>query len=130
MSQPFREQTLRRYFEGNLSASVLDSEAVGSLSRAGIETTHRIEDMPEEFTITVPMVLALCDGFLSGELSAKALGAIAFMCLASDRFEWTEEDQIIAELFNDWSSPEINYALTKKNIARCRRWLLGEERST
>jgi len=72
------------------------------------------------------MALSLCDAALSSELPLEHLRWIGFTLHASDSFDWNEDD-VLSAVFEDWSSPEINWPLTMENVSRFKRWLAGEE---
>ena len=123
-----REEALKQFFNGNLSARQLAKEAIASIKRLGpIEENIEIEDMPSDHAIGRKDVLLLCDAGLRGELPAEAVTAIAFMLLASDRFEWDWNDDMIPEVLNDWSCPEVNRVLIPATFQMHRRWLSGQE---
>jgi len=85
-----------------------------------------VRDMKDPFTVTREMVISLCDAVLHGELPPTQLQWVGFTLLASDSFDWNEDD-LLSAVFEDWSSPEINWPLTTKNVSRFKRWLAGEE---
>jgi hypothetical protein len=123
-----REEALKQFFAGNLSANQLAIEAAASIKEIGPrETNIEIEDMSSSFSLSRKEVLLLCDAGLHGELPGNAISAIAFMVIASDHFEWDGNDEIISEILSDWSCPEVNYPLTPTTFQMYRRWLLGSE---
>ncbi|HEX6496188.1 MAG TPA: hypothetical protein VF018_11935 [Acidobacteriaceae bacterium] len=123
-----RENALRQFFSGDLSANQLALEAAASVKKVGPrETNIDIEDMTSSFSLTRKEVLLLCEAGLHGELPGESITAIAFMLLASDHFEWDGDDEIISEILNDWSCPEVNYPLRPATFQMHRHWLLGSE---
>jgi hypothetical protein len=123
-----REEALKQFFAGNLSADQLAIEAAASIKKVGpIETNIEIEDMSSDYAVCRDNVLLLCDAGLRGDLPGGAITAVAFMLLASDRFEWDWDDDVIPEVLNDWSCPEVNYPLEPSTFQMHRRWLLGSE---
>jgi hypothetical protein len=123
-----REEALKQFLTGNLSTRQLAAEAIASIKKLGpIEENIEIEDMTSDHAIGREHVLLLCDAGLRDELPAEAITAIAFMLLASDRFEWDWNDDVIPEVLNDWSCPEVNRALIPATFRMHRRWLSGEE---
>jgi hypothetical protein len=121
-----RESVLRDFFLGHIPPAALARDVKGSTKQlTPIESVVEIEDMQGEFAITRPMLVSLCDAVLSGHFPPHELSAIGFTLLASDSFAW--DDDLMSEVINDWSCPEINYALTLANVIRFRNWLLGSE---
>jgi hypothetical protein len=123
-----REVALRLFFIGDLSVDELAKEALASINRvAPIETNIEIKDMASIYSIKRENILALCDAGINGTLPGEAVTAIAFMVITSDHFEWDWDDEMISEIFSDWSCPEVNYPLTPTTFQMHRRWLLGSE---
>ncbi len=124
-----REEILKRFFAGEVSAAKLAKDVGGSERRVNkIETVIKIKDMGEEFAVTRPKLISLCDAVLSGELPPQALATIGFALEASDRFIWDgDEDDLLANVIADWSCPEVNYPLTLENVGKFRAWLSGKE---
>jgi hypothetical protein len=123
-----REEALKQFFAGDLSASQLAVEAMASIKKVGPrEMTIEVEDMASTYSISRENMLDLCDVGISGTVPGEAVTAIAFMVLASDHFEWDWDDELISEIFSDWSCPEVNYPLNPSTFQMCRRWLLGSE---
>jgi hypothetical protein len=121
-----REDALRLFFIGDLSAHELAKEALASIRSVGtIETNIEIEDMTSSYSMDREDVLALCEAGLEGTLPGKAITAIAFMVLASDHFEWDGDDEMISEVLSDWSCPEVNFPLNPSTFQMHRCWLLG-----
>jgi hypothetical protein len=124
-----REETLKRFFQGEASASDLALDVAGS-TEAVSPTTSRvaIEDMDSEFSVTRPMLASLTDAVLAGTLPPDSLGTIGFALQTSDKFVWDgDSDELVANVISDWSCPEINHPLTLENIAKFRAWLTGAE---
>jgi len=124
-----REEILKRFFEGKADSSELAKDVTGTTKHLSklVSRVH-IEDMYGSFTVTRPMLIALCDAVLAGPLPVEELRTIGFALQASDAFEWDSDvDDLVAEVISDWSCPEVNYPLTLENIARFRNWLTGAE---
>lgn len=81
--------------------------------------------MDLDFDLTRENLVALCDAAIDSDIDGESVSAIAFAILASDRFIW--EDDVISEVLNDWSCPEINFPLAPPTYQMHRRWLKGEE---
>ena len=124
-----RELVLRRFFEGQCSATELARDISGSSKVIGPgHSVISIEDMHEEFTVTADMAVRLCDAVLSGGLPATFLQSAGFAMMASDRFRWDADgDEVLAAVIADWSCPEVNYPLTLENVRRFRSWLSRDE---
>ncbi len=124
-----REEILKRFFIHEATVSELKEDLAGSVKRlSDIASRVAIEDMGGEFTVTRPMLIALCDAVLSGSLPAQELRTIGFALQASDHFIWDgDEDDVLANIIADWSCPEINYPLTVENVSRFRAWLREED---
>jgi hypothetical protein len=123
-----REEALKQFFAGDLSASQLAIEAMASIKKIGSrETTVEVEDMALTYSINRENMLAFCDAGINRTLPGEAVTAIAFMLIASDHFEWDGDDEMISEILSDWSCSEVNYPLTPTTFQMHRRWLLGSE---
>ncbi len=124
-----REEVLKNFFEGTASAAELSADIAGSTKHVtSVISYQRVEDMECEFTVTRPMLIALCDAVLAGDLLPETLHEIGFALIASEHFVWdSDEDELLSEVINDWSCPEINYPLTADNVAHFRAWLKGDE---
>jgi len=129
------ESILRDLFLGKANAKALSKDIEESralMSPPGVsysKTSDGIVKMDSDFDLSRAHLLAVCDAFLSGGLSAIDLEYIAFALIASDRFNWDgDQDNTLAEIVHDWAAPAINYPLNMENIQRCRRWLLGTEK--
>jgi hypothetical protein len=123
------EETLRRFFVGEVCPAELAADVAGSTKRVtNLVSWQKIEDMNALFAVTRPMLIALCDAALSGELPPEALHEIGFALAASDHFFWdADNDALVAEVVNDWSCPEVNFPLTIDNVHRFKAWLKDEE---
>ena len=122
-----RETVLRDFFLGSVTPAVLAKDVFGSKKKVGpINWVVEIEDMEEEFLVTRQMLLLLCDAALSEQFSPQNLSTIGFALVASDKFTWDAED-LIGDVIQDWSCPEVNYPLTLENVQRFKNWLLGLE---
>jgi len=122
-----REETLKRFFQGDVSASDLAQDVAGSTETiSSIASRISIEDMDSEFSVTRPMLVSLADAVFAGTLPPDALGTIGFALQTSDKFVWDgDSDELVANVISDWSCPEINYPLTHKISPSFVRGLLG-----
>jgi hypothetical protein len=72
------------------------------------------------------MLVSLCEAVLSNQVPPRDLSTIGFALMASEKFAWDAED-VVGDVIQDWSCPEINYPLTIENIQRFKDWLLEKE---
>lgn len=93
-----------------------------------------MQDISEDFTVEPSHLVRLCDAVVAGQLPPEVLEPIGFGLIASDHFVWdgdTPEGSRVAEALYDWSSPEINFALTVETARKFRsRLLSGEDQFT
>ena len=129
------ESILLDFFLGKANAKALSRDIEGSrviTSQAGtlpVVSGNHIVDMDSSFEVSRANLLAVCDSFLTGSLSAADVEFIGYALACSRKFTWDgDRDNTLASIINDWASPEINYSLNAKNIQRCRRWLEGTEK--
>jgi hypothetical protein len=124
-----REETLKRFFLGEVAASDLAKDVAGSTKRFdSIASRVDIEDMETEFCVTRSMLSSLVDAVLHGSLPPDALETVGFTLMASDKFAWDgDADDVLANVIADWSCPDVNYPLNLENVAKFRAWLAGEE---
>lgn len=121
------ESTVAAFLSGEIDAEGLASEVRNSECNVDPITTEvTVSDMESEFTITRTMALRLCDAVSNESLEGKILRTVAFVIISSDHLSWGDDD-LLGEIISDWSCPEVNYPLTRDNIARCRKWLEGSE---
>jgi len=122
-----REEVLRKFFLGQITASRLAQDLRGSLVDSGSTLTHHpIVDMNLDFDVRPEHLIKVCDAVLSGTIEAKYLAAIGFCLAASDHFNWeTDEDagELVADVANDWSAYMVNYPLTISNVRKWRHLL-------
>ena len=126
---------LRDFFLGKVSTQSLAADAEHAYVQTGSQSRDlRWKDLDQEFVVSAEHLVRLCDAVISGELPADRLDAIAFGMIADDRFLWdtdTVEGNAIGETLNDWSAPEVNYALNAATLAKFRhRLLTGEDTFT
>jgi hypothetical protein len=120
------EEAIASCLSGELAPDVLDRQAEGAIERLdNTRVNIHVRDMSHEFVVTAEMLIRLCDAALERQISAISLSAVAFAMVASDHFDW--HDELVAEVLNDWASPEINYPLGPHNLKRFRAWLTRDE---
>jgi hypothetical protein len=123
-----REATLRDFFLGLAPVERVASEAAGATEQSGPSTRKiHVQDLEagQEFEITAPMLVRLCDAVLRGELPGTSLEPISFAVIASDHLGWAEGDDLVGRVLHAWASPEINWELTRANVQMFRGWLTG-----
>jgi len=128
------ESILRDFFLGKADAKVLAKDIEGSrviTSSPGVlpvTSRNHIVDMDPDFEVSRAHLIAVCDAFLTGSLTAADVEFIGYALASSSKFTWDgDQDDTLASIINDWAAPEINYSLNAENIQRCRRWLQGTE---
>jgi hypothetical protein len=57
-----------------------------------------------------------------------ALEISAFAILASAHFRWSEDDEVVGRVIQNWGSPEVSWELTSANVRMFRNWLTGHDR--
>jgi len=83
-----REEILKQFFLGEISAEVLAEDLGGSMVRSSRAVTrHPIEDMQDKFEVRPEHLIRVCDAVLEAEVEAKYLQAIGFCIAASDDLE-------------------------------------------
>jgi hypothetical protein len=124
-----KEATLRDFFLGLIPAATLASEAAAATEQSSpnVRQIH-IEDLEgeQEFDITAPMLVRLCDAVLTGAMPGPCLEPIGFAVIASDHLGWKMGDLLVERVIYAWASPEINWELTSANVQMFRGWLTGE----
>jgi hypothetical protein len=121
------ESTVAAFLAGDIGPERLASEVRNSERKVDpITTTVTVSEMKSEFAITRTMALRLCDAVSNETLHGDVLRTVAFVIISSDSLNWGDDD-LLGEIIWDWFCPEVNYALTRENMARCRKWLEGTE---
>jgi hypothetical protein len=121
------------FFDGRVSPEALAAEAASAF-KVSTSDSRRLDwrDLQADFQITTHHLVLLCDAVVAGHLSGMSLEAIAFGMIADDHFLWdtdTEEGDRIGDVLNDWSAPEINFALNAVTLAKFRHYLVTGERT-
>ena len=122
------ESVLRDYFLGQINASRLGEDLAESIVQTSHDVfTHYVNEMDGDFQVDPAHLVKLCDAVLSGDLAPDNLEIIGYCLVTSDHFFWEQESahgELVAETAYDWSSPVINFPLTKANVAKFRDRLL------
>jgi hypothetical protein len=127
--------TIRDFFLGTATVDALANDVRDAWRwRASDSRELRMEDLLEDFRVESAHLVRVCDAVISNRLPASALEPIGFGAIASDHFTWdtdTEDGNRVAETLQDWSCPEVNFALTRETAEKFRtRLLSGEDRFT
>ena len=127
-----RCSVLVAFFASEASAANLQQELMGTRVVTGSDICdHRmVDDLANDFEVIPDHLVMLCDAVLEEVLEPRSLEVLAFSMLASDHFVWdsdTGPGQLVAETIQDWSSPEVNFALRSDTIAKFRHRLLSGE---
>jgi hypothetical protein len=117
------EDILKEYFEGKISPQQLNDDLIGSSVRKGPkEISQEIVDMDEDFLVKPRHIIRLLHDILNEKIDSSYLEVISFALMRSDHFSWDYEDKqndVMADLFHEWASPEMNYDLSLENIKKC-----------
>jgi hypothetical protein len=120
------EGSLAAFLSGTLEPELLNQEARSATEDVdSTRTKVFVRDMSSDFMVSAIMAVRLCDAALDERISPETLRILAFVIIASEHFEWN--DELIAAVLHDISTPEINYPLTPANLRDFRRWLMREE---
>jgi hypothetical protein len=139
-----RESDVKNYFEGNISIEVLIDRIQSQEIERNIPEVSNRQNTPraikikydkefhdlqtKQFVLTKSHLIQLCNDFLAGRISAWDLEDIAFILYACDGIDWGndgEERKLIADVMFNFSSPEINYSLTKDYVEKVKDFLFN-----
>lgn len=124
-----KEEILKKYFEGKISAEVLNKDVNGSSMRTGFDTSEvdiKIMDEKGEYTVTINHLLNLCNDAIKGDISSENLNTIAFALIGSDYFSWNEFGEIgerVTNVIFEWDNPGIGFPLTRENLILWKEYL-------
>ena len=85
-----------------------------------------IVEMSSNYLVTCRDLVKLCDAVLAEELAPNVLELIGLCLVASDKFEWDNNDSdgsIVQEIVKFWLSPESHFPLTIENVEMFREIL-------
>ena len=122
-----KESVLKQYFDGEIG--VLSLKPFLSPVRDVSKLTKGDNfdcDLSDEYQLSLKDLRKVCDDYLAGSLDEADVVAIAFFLLAADHFVWdktTESGAVVAEVIDDWNSPEIDFPITRRNMKRIARGL-------
>lgn len=122
-----QEKNIRSFFEGRIGIDILIAELDSAVHRTEGGSSYYVEDEDIEFEIEAKHLIKLCNSVLSGELASKYLKDFAFLLIASDTLSWdsgSENGGRVAEVLEQWSSPETNYSLNIENIKKWKQYLI------
>lgn len=122
-----RESLLKQYFEGEVSAQSLKVFLDTIIRKNELKREHNlICDLKDDYTVKLEHLIALCNDYLNKTLDAEDISGIAFFLQGSDHFDWdnrTEDGAVIADVLDDWCTPEIDYPINPRNIKMVKRGL-------
>jgi len=122
------ESTLRDFMTGAATADALRQDLVGTVEQIMPKATRvHVVDAKGDFTVTGEHLVRLCDAVLADSLKPEQLATVGFCMIASDYFRWDDETPDgfwVGETLHEWSSPEINYPLTKDTVGLFRERLI------
>src|SRR5690349_19789441 len=110
------QQTLRRFFEGNISAAELRADLAGTRvepDAGGFRTSanYRVVAMAEEFAVRPEHPARLVEAAESNALSVDELGQVAFILeFSTDQFRWDTDEpagERVAEVLFWLGTPEV-----------------------
>lgn len=121
-----REETLRQYFDNNISTDVLYMDVDGSEVKTSYDviTTNVVKiESGSEYKVTRPHLIKLCNDTLCGNLKLSHLTTIAYALVFSEYFTWDDGDTVISTVIFDWDNPEINFPINNDNLIKWRMYL-------
>ena len=126
-----REETLRDFLSGKVSAEALNREAADATTQMGTRIGIRLANIGSgEHVVTTAQLTRLCDAVHEGTIDPANLEVIAFAVIASDFFLWdreTPDGERVGTVLDDWSGTEIGYPLSLANVAKARHYLITGE---
>ena len=110
------EQKLKEYFENKITIDELRSDVKNSQTKTGYDTTSVFIEQIDEggFILHKEHLIKLCEDFISKKIDSVDLNTIAFSLIASDFFDWNEEE--ISNVIFDWDNATIGYDINTKNV--------------
>ena len=123
-----KEQVLKEYFDGTISADKLSDDLIGTVEVKGAIANYNIINYKSDadFVVTSKHLIKLCKDVLDKRIKLADLRAIAFSLRCSDFFTWdsdTTDGGRVDEIIFNWESPEINTPTTKEYIMVCATYL-------
>ena len=123
-----REQILKEYFDGTISADKLSDDLIATVEVKGSIAKHNIINFKSDtdFVVTSKHLIQLCKDVLNDKIKLADMETIAFSLRSSDFFTW-DSDTIdggrVDEVIFNWESPEINTPTTKNYVMVCATYL-------
>jgi hypothetical protein len=131
-----KEDTVRRFFEGEYGPAHLEADFPGTVTREGpvqgpsVYRFH-VEPMSIDFALEPSHIVKLIDAVLAEQLRPEILQITCeWLDTGSDSFLWdadTPEGARVAETLFWIGTPEINYPLTQAVLSKIRHYLLTGE---
>ena len=114
-----KESTLRDFFNGELNAAELELELMAcAFDAAHDPEVFPIESMEESFQVRPPHLIRIFDATLAGELSFSALEKIAFILMASDRYQ--KDDPLVLQVCFHWTCDGVT---SVEDVVGWRNWI-------
>lgn len=118
---------MQQYFDGEIGALSLKTFLSSVRGVSKLVRGENLEcDLTNDYEVSLKNLRKVCDDYLAGWLDEADVVAIAFFLLAADHLIWdktTEQGSVVAELVDDWNSPEIDFPITARNMRRIARGL-------
>lgn len=115
-----KESAVIGYFRGDLSPTLLRENLSDVLGVATLrKDSNLICDLNGAYEIKIPDLIRVCSDFLRDALTSQDIESLAFFLLGADNIEWdsnTIDGAIVAELLDDWASPETAFPINRKNV--------------
>ena len=124
-----KEETLRRFFTGEVSAKELADELRDAVVVTGRDSSGiRITPMDNAFRVSSVHLQRVCDAVLENKLPPEHLATVGLCVVASDSFDFEigDNDDRARDVAQDWADYGINYPLTRENVTLWKRRLKGE----
>jgi hypothetical protein len=124
-----KEIILRMFLTGDATADELGAD-VRTQMLPSDSPEFVVEKMAIDFELTTTHLVKLCDVTMHGQLDSLYLEPIGFALACSAHFSWngdTEDGARVAEVVDNWASPETNYRLNATTAGKWRHYLLTGE---
>ena len=128
-------RVVRDFLLDRVSAKALADTSSRAFTQRGLDSRAlNWRALDADFSVESGHLVRLCDAVLSGVLPADRLMPIAFGMIGDDNFTLdtdTPDGDRVGDVLYDWSSPEANYPLNSRTVAKFRHFLLtGEDTFT
>lgn len=115
------EKILKEYFDGVVSAEVLNEDLIGTVETHKNGSNYKIIDYKSDadFIVTGNHLIKLCNDALNNKINIANLRIMAFALEASDYFIWdtnTKDGARVGEVIDNWSSPKPGAPLSREYV--------------